>query len=231
LKRINLNHKIRIEEDAIMKSTNFTQRRLTIGGAMMLSAFFLVGTPSLALADGQHHTVLSGAYAVRSLGYDQSCSHADTSASGAAGPGCPFSTSGVLVFDGKGNITGGTLFTNYGFNGATNGGGGCAYQSSASGTDTVNPDGTVIITLTAKVTSETIGGITNPCSGPAVGSSGTDVLAGAIAGNGAEVDFTAIGQNPPSTSVFTVDSGVLTRQRQQHCQQDNQGNQNQPGCD
>jgi hypothetical protein len=157
---------------------------------------------------------LIGSYSIRSLGYDQSCSHADTSASGAAGPGCPFSTSGVLVFDGHGNIPSGNLFTNYGFNGAANGGGGCIYQSSASGTDTVNSDdGTVIITLTATVTSETIGGITNPCSGPAIGSKQTDVWAGAIANNGKQVDFTAIGQNPPSSNVFTVDSGVLTRQQ------------------
>jgi hypothetical protein len=212
-----------------MKSTSSGRSGFTIGGAMMLSAFFLVAAPSLALADGHHQASLNGAYAIRSLGYDQSCSHPDSSASGAAGPGCPFSTSGVLVFDGKGNITGGTLFTNYGFNGATSGGGGCIYQSSASGKDTVNPDGTVIITLTATVTSETIGGITNPCSGPAVGSSGTDVLAGAIAVGGSQVDFTAIGQSPPSNNVFTVDSGVLTRQRPP-CQSD-QNNPQQQGCD
>jgi hypothetical protein len=196
-----------------MKPINFTRGWPVICDTALISTLLLFGAAAPALAGGQQNLTLNGTYSLRSLGYDQSCSHADTAASGAAGPGCPFSSSGILVFDGQGHITGGTIFTNYGFNGATNGGGGCVYQSSAGGTDTVNADGTVIISLTTTVASETIGGITNPCSGPTVGSSGTDVLAGAVTDGGKQVDFTEIGQSPPSKNVFTVDSGVLTQQR------------------
>lgn len=181
-------------------------RRLPGIAAIMVAALFAAGTAAPAFADGHgpDNSALHGTYSVRSLGYDDSATHPDSDASGAAGPGIPVSTSGVLVFDGNGHITSGDLFNAYGFDGATNGGQGCVAQLSATGTYTVNADGTVVVTLNTTLTNDAPGGVTDPCS-QSVGSTGSAVLAGGVGPNGKQIDFTGL-----SPTEVVID-GVMTR--------------------
>ncbi len=176
-------------------------------GALLVSAFFLAGTAVPALASGGSFTnsILHGTYSVRALGYDDSSSN--PSDTGGVAPGIPLSTSGILVFDGQGNITAADLFNIYGIQ--TPHGVSCVSElglSSTASTYTVNADGTVVIVLNTEITNDSPAGVTDPCAqGTGAGTASSATLAGGVSQNGKEINFTGL------FPTAVVIDGVITR--------------------